>query len=183
MGSELPIIDLDFEGGCNIAGIKKAYVIDVDEIETFAELTDTPVVEEDGVLLVGSHTLEAAKFWASMYSTVDKGSLTFTQEGERDFAKWVADGIIFYPNTDTKAIAKAQNIMNRDVIILVEDNGSEDQFMQIGTKKQPARLVPTVDFGTERNGEKSTQFTIENIQCNLLIYRGVIPLEGGEIIS
>ena len=180
---ELPIIDLDFEGECNIAGIKKAYIIDVDDIDVFAELTDTPAVEEDGVLLVGSHILKAAKFWASMYSTVDKGNLAFNQEGERDFAKWAAEGIIFYPNTDTKAIAKAQNVTNRDLIILVEDNGNEDQFVQIGTKKQPARLVPAIDYGTERNGEKSTQFNIENIQCNLLIYRGVIPLEGGEIIS
>jgi hypothetical protein len=178
-----PLVTLDYEADCNLAGIKRAYVIPVEDIATFAVPVTTPTTGEQMISIVGSHTLESTKYWKRMYSTQGKGTLNFTIEGERDFERFKIGGSLFYPSTSKEAIAAAAVYKGRDVIILVEANSDDGFFIQVGTEKVPARIKPSADWGTELNGEKGITFEIDNMQCNMLIYEGVIPISVSEIVS
>ena len=127
----------------------------------------------------------ALKYFVRLYSTQGKGTLNFTAEGGRDFENFSIGGTLFYPSTKSEALAMASAILGRDLIILVEENSDSDHFLQVGTKKLPARLVSSGDWGTELNGEKGITFTIQAFHGKKTpyLYTGVIPLAADNIVS
>lgn len=178
-----PLDTLEYSAECNIAGIKRAFVITVEDIATFAAIAPNAATNKAKLLLIGSHTLDSGKFWVKMYSVQGKGTMTFSIEGARDFEKVKINASLFYPSTHLDAVAAAMGYKNRDVIVLIEANSDDDCFWQIGTEKIPVRIKPSGNWGTELNGEKGITFEIEQIQCMLYAYQGVIPISATEVIS
>lgn len=179
-----PLVSLDYDSDCNIAGIKRAFVIPVEDIATFAVPVANPTTQEARISIVGSHTLDSSKYWVKMYSTQGKGTLNFSSEGGRDFEKVKIGGSLFYPSTAKAAMAAAVGYLNRDVIILLEPYSDDGCFWQVGTEKIPARIKPSGDWGTELNGEKGITFEIDHMAClPPYAYEGVIPISVSEVIS
>ncbi len=167
----LPLVALTSDKGDNLAGVRKAYVIPVEDITTFPDL------DADKTTLLLDFVLAATKKWIPMYSTANKGTLNFAKEGERDFESIKIGGSVFYPNTSKAAMQMANALLGRDVIILVEENSDNDFYVCVGTQRIPARLNASADWGTAMNGEKGVTYEIECWSKNTpSLYSGAIIL-------
>lgn len=185
MAMAFPLLSLDFEGEDNLPGVARAYCIPVADIATEAVPMENPTTALESITIVGSHTLAAIKYFKKMYSTQGKGTLNFAAEGGRDFENFSVGGTLFYPSTKAEALAMASAVLGVDMIIEIEENSDSDYFLQVGTKKLPARLVSNGDWGTELNGEKGITFTIQAFHGKKTpyIYNGVIALAADNIVS
>lgn len=177
----LPLMSLEFQGEDNLPGVNKAYIIRADEITTEAKPLASPATALERISVVGSHILAEGKYFIKMYSTLGKGTLNFAAEGSRDFENFKVGSTLFYPSTRKEALALSTALLGQDLIIMIEENADSDYFLQIGTKKLPARIVPSGDWGTELNGEKGITFTIEAFhgKCTPYIYDGSILTGAG----
>lgn len=165
-----PLISLEFAGEENLPGITRGYFIKAEDIDTEAKPVANPTTALESLEIIGSHTLANSKYFAKMYSTLGKGNLKFDSEGSRDFENFKTTGILFYPSTKKDAIAMSSAILGQDLIILLEENTETSYFLQVGTKKLPARVVSAGDWGTELNGEKGITFNIEAFHGKKPVY-------------
>jgi len=171
MWAVLPLVALTSDKGDNLAGVRKAYVIPVEDITTFPDL------DNDKTTLLLDFVLVATKKWIPMYSTANKGTLTFSKEGERDFESFSIGGSVFYPSTNANAMKMSNALLGRDVIILIEENSDNGFYICVGTTRIPARLNPSGDWGTTINGEKGITFEIETwSKYTPALYSGEIVL-------
>lgn len=175
-----PLISLEFEGEENLPGMARGYFVKCEDIDTEAKSVSSPTTAEEAMTIIGSHTLATGKYFAKMYSTLGKGNLKFESEGSRDFENFKTTGILFYPSTKKAAISMASAILGQDLIIVLEENTETNYFLQVGTKKLPARVVSAGDWGTELNGEKGITFNIEAFHGKkpVYFYDGDIMLDG-----
>jgi hypothetical protein len=178
MATTFPFISLEFGGEDNLPGIARGYLVRVSDIDTEAKPTASPTTDLERMKIVGSHSLAAGKYWAKIYSTLGKGNLKYENEGTRDFENFKTTGILFYPSTRKEAIAMSSAILGQDLIILLEENSESEYYLQVGTRKLPARVVSAGDWGSELNGEKGITFNIEAFHGKkpVYFYDGLIPL-------
>jgi len=181
----LPLLDLDFDQDDNLPGVNVAYVSLADEIETEAVPVASPTTALEKITIVGSHVMEATKYFSKMYTTLGKGTLKFDPEGSRDFENFKISGELFFPSTKKEALAMSTALLGQDLIVEIEENAQEDFFLQVGTKKFPARINGSADWGTELNGEKGIKFSFETFhgKVPVYIYEGVIHLSDSSVIS
>jgi len=165
-----PLIAIEFEGEDNLPGITRGYIIKTEDIDVEAVPSASPTTALESMTIIGSHTLATGKYFAKVYSTLGKGNLKFDSEGSRDFENFKTTGILFYPSTKKNAIAMASAILGQDIIIVLEENTETDYFLQVGTKKLPARIVSAGDWGTELSGEKGITFNIEAFHGKKPVY-------------
>jgi len=185
MAGGLPLMSLDFDGEDNLPGIARAFLIDVDDIDTEAVPISNPTSGIEKITIVGSHTLATGKYFSKLYSTQGKGTASFSSEGGRDFENFALGATLFYPCTKKESLALSTTLLGKDLIVLLEQNSDEEFFLQAGNKKLPARLVAAGDWGTELNGEKGITFTLSAFHGKkpFFAYEGVIPLAADDIYS
>jgi len=180
-----PLIKAEFDGDSNLPGIARGYLIKTSDISNEATPIANPTTGKERITISGSHQLASQKYWVESYSTQGKGTLAFTAEGGRDFENFKISGTLFLPCTKEDYLALSTALLGQDLIVILEQNSDEDFFLQVGTKKLPARVVPSGDWGTELNGEKGITLTIDAFhgKATPYIYRGVIPLSNSIIVS
>lgn len=185
MAMALPLLDLDFDQDDNLPGVNVAYVALADEIETEAIPIESPTSALEKITIVGNHIMVASMFFSKMYTTLGKGTLGFSAEGNRDFENFKATGSLFFPSTKKDALAMSAALLGQDLVIEIEENAQDNFFLQVGTKKFPARIVAAGDWGTELNGEKGVTFTFETFhgKVPVYIYEGTITLSDASVIS
>lgn len=181
----LPLLSVDFDGESNLPGIARGYCVLTSDIATESIPDYDAATALARITIPGTHILNSLKYYIKMYSTQGKGTLNFTSEGSRDFENFKIGGTLFYPCTKEEALALSTALLGQDLIIILEQNSDEDFFLQVGSKKLPARIVASGDWGTELNGEKGITFTIDAFhgKATPYIYRGTIPLAADEIVS
>lgn len=165
-----PLVNVEFEGEENLPGIARGYVIKCADVDDEAKPVNSPSTALAALTIVGSHTLATGKYFTKMYSTLGKGTLKFEPSKNRDFENFSTTGLLFYPSTKKEALAMSMALLGQDLIILLEENSEEPHYLQVGTKKLPARITASGDWGTELNGEKGITFNIEAFHGKKPVY-------------
>jgi len=182
LATVFPFLTTEYEGEDNLPGIARGYIIRTADIDVEAKPVASPTTTEAAMTIIGSHTLATGKYFAKLYSTLGKGNLKFESAGSRDFENFETTGILFYPSTKKQALALSSAVLGQDLIIVLEENSDSDYLLQVGTKKLPARIVAKGDWGTELNGEKGIEFSIQAFHGKkpVYFYDGAVLIGSGD---
>lgn len=182
----IALINLDHDSdSCNMAGITStAYLIRIEDIETMASITETPLTVADKIKLVGNIVPKTGKYFTKLYCTDQLGELNSDVDGPRDGEIFKIGLTLFYPSTDADALGMAALMKNADLLCIVEEFSGSGQWRVIGHPKIPLRLKPSEKTGKGRTDQKGIEMKGEWMWCTPApVYEGTIPLSVSEVIS
>jgi len=118
--------------------------------DDFLTLADKPTTEDNPAfadrnkLSKGTDVLKAGKRLYSLYTTMEKGSLVATRQGEFDGTSHKITLKVFVPGMEGTALGLL-SVPNMNWIFYVR---SGDKMFRVGGNKFPAKLAPEGDTGT-----------------------------------
>lgn len=133
-----------------------------------------PVLPEDAVVIPDTHTFKTGKCFKPIYCTLDKGSVEFNTQGERDGHSYAKSAKIFFPGAKKNAMGFAALIKNDKVI--VEIPLADGVVVQLGSADFYAEFKPKFTSATNSAGVRGWEFEITSMAPNPYIYEGTITL-------
>ncbi len=173
----VPLVSLAKTPACNMAGVATiVYVIPLDDIAAFPSI-GALVTPADLVKYVGDFSLNANKYWYTLYSTKEMGELIAETDGPTDGKFFRGTVTAFHPRTSEDAVGLATTLKDRDVVVIVKEVSS-GKLRVIGTSDIPATVSPSENSGKAYSDEKGITFTFEAASCKApMFYYGSVVTE------
>ncbi|OFY87855.1 MAG: hypothetical protein A3F72_03000 [Bacteroidetes bacterium RIFCSPLOWO2_12_FULL_35_15] len=126
------------------------------------------------VEIATAHTFVVGKCWNQLYCTLDKGSVEFNVQGERDGHSFGQLAKIFHPGAKKEAIGFASLVKNDQMLVLVPL--ADGTMIQIGSADFYAQFKPKFNSGTNSGGVRGHEFEISSMAPVNYVYTSTVSL-------
>jgi len=140
---------------------------------TWAKPLVADLLTDDQYTIKTSHVMKTAKKMSKMYCTLDTSELEAALQGERDGKSNKLSLKFWHPGSKKQIIVFQNNVKNDKTFWIVPL--SDGTMIQMGTEEWTCDVMPTFKTG-KNSGSKGTEFVIECMMPNILIYEAAIPL-------
>jgi len=178
----LDFTDMSEPTGDNMGGFTvTAYIAETKDIATEPVKSDAPATLAESVTLTGPITMEAGKYFHTVYITPRTFSMLMESQGEIDGKSFRPNGEFFYPSSRDVARGFAKKIKDAKIVLIAIDPNTGERIW-IGSKNLPVFCSPRVEFGAAAPDRRGV-FTA--FECDSPApgydYNGAIPLDGSTV--
>lgn len=119
------------------------------------------------------HVMKATKKFLKMYGTLDTTELEAALQGERDGKSNKFTFKFLYPGSKKESIVFQNNAKNDKFVWIVPL--SDGTMLQLGSEEWTCDVMP--NFKSNKNsGSKGTEFIVECMMPDILLYEAAVPL-------
>lgn len=135
------------------------------------DIADATTVDEFVIKL--PHVMKTGKKFLKMYATIDTTELEAALQGETDGTSFKPTFKFWHPGSKKEIIRFLNNAKNDKFMFLVPL--SDGTIIQLGATDWVAYVKP--NFKSNKNsGSKGTEFMVECMMPDILIYEAAVPL-------
>jgi len=170
----VPLISLDSEAGCNIAGVSTdVYIALKNDIDAFPDFIENPANPGEVVTLAGNYTLKAGKYWIRVQSPQEMNELLGECAGSTGskFIKFAGKAV--FSKVTKNALGMAYLLNNAQCIVVFKDLATSN-MIALGNDDLPAQVSSSANWGKGFEDEKGVTFSIDWAACRPQVYEGTL---------